>query len=79
MTATWASPMATQELLAGRAALDARGRLLLEHPLEGRAHLVQVGLRLRLDRHHAASGPGSRAAAGRSGRSLRGERVAGGR
>ena len=50
ITAMWASPIATQQLLAGRRPLDPRRRLLLEHPLEGRAHLVEVGLRLRLDR-----------------------------
>ena len=41
-----------EELLAGRAPLDPRAGLLLEHALEGRAHLVEVRLRLRLDRDH---------------------------
>ncbi len=40
-----------QHLFAGLTAYDASRRLFLEHPLEGRAHLVQVRLRLRLDRH----------------------------
>ena len=40
-----------EDLLASRASLDASGRLLVRHSLEGRAHLVQVCLRLGLDRH----------------------------
>src|SRR4029077_17931 len=36
-----------QHLLAGRGPLDPSAWLLLEHPLEGGAHLVEVGLRLR--------------------------------
>ena len=39
-----------EDLLAGLGALDSSGRLLFEHALEGRAHLVEVGLGLRLDR-----------------------------
>jgi hypothetical protein len=38
-----------QHLLAGLRPLDSRRRLFLEHALEGGAHLVQVGLGLRLD------------------------------
>ena len=45
-------------------------RLLLEHPLEGRAHLVEVGLRLRLDRDHEGRARVDRAGRGRSGRSF---------
>ena len=39
-----------QDLLAGVGPLDARRRLLLEHPLERRAHLVEVALGHRVDR-----------------------------
>ena len=38
-----------QDLLAGVGPLEPDRRLLLEHPLERRAHLVEVGLGLRLD------------------------------
>ena len=39
-----------EQLLAGLGlALDADRRVLLDEAVEGRAHLVQVGLRLRLD------------------------------
>src|SRR5207247_4101808 len=41
-----------QDLLAGLTPGQLRGRLLLEHPLERRTHLVEVGLRLWLDRQH---------------------------
>ena len=40
-----------QDLLARLASLDARRGLLLEHPLERGAHLVEVGLAQRLDGH----------------------------
>ena len=40
-----------QQLLPGRRPLDAGGRLLFEHPLEGGPHLVEIGLRLGLDRN----------------------------
>ena len=66
-----------QELLAGRRALDPGARLLLEHPLEGGAHLVEVGLRLRLDRHRQGR-LGERRSSGRtSGFSFAVEGVAG--
>ena len=52
MTAVWASPIVAQDLLAGRAALEPDRRLLLEHPGERRAHLVEVALALGLDRDH---------------------------
>ena len=52
MTAMWASPGRDEELLADRAALDPGGRLLLEHPGQGGAHLVEVGLGLGLDGDH---------------------------
>src|SRR6185369_16833787 len=41
-----------QDLLTGRAALEPAGRLFFEHPGEGRAHLVEVTLALRLDGDH---------------------------
>ncbi len=40
----------TQDLLAGGRPLDPCARLLLEHPLEGRAHLVEIRLRHGIDR-----------------------------
>ena len=43
-------PVATRSCSPVARALDPDRRLLLEHPLERRAHLVEVGLRLRLDR-----------------------------
>ena len=58
ITATCASPIVAQDLLAGVAALDARRRLLLEHPLERRAHLVEVALRHRARSRPGASGSG---------------------
>ena len=65
-----------QELLAGRRPLDRRGRLLLEHPLEGRTHLVEVRLGLGLDGHRQG-----RLGEGHLGQDerplLRGQRVAG--
>ena len=41
-----------QDLLAGGGALQADGRLLLEHAGQRRAHLVEVALALRLDGDH---------------------------
>ena len=41
-----------QDLLAEGGPLEAHGRLLLEHALEGGAHLVEVALGLRLDGDH---------------------------
>ncbi len=45
-----------QDLLAERRPFQADGRLLLEHPLERRTHLVEVALRLRLDGHDERRG-----------------------
>ena len=59
-----------QDLLAGRAALEPDRRLLLEHAGEGRTHLVEVALRLGLDRDHQRRLAGTRAWARPSGRSF---------
>ena len=77
MTATCASPIARRICSPVSRALDAGGRLLLEHPLEGRAHLVQVALGQRVDRHLERRAPGRRSRASRSPWSRDDERVAG--
>src|SRR5204862_421704 len=41
-----------KDLFAGRRAFEPYGGLLLQHPCQGRAHLVEVALALGLDRHH---------------------------
>ena len=46
----------TQDLLAGGRTLDPCARLLLEHPLEGRAHLVEVRLRRQVDEYQKIGG-----------------------
>ena len=52
MTAMWASPIVRRTCSPVARALEPDGRLLLEHPLERRAHLVEVALGLRLDGDH---------------------------
>ena len=54
-----------QDLLAGLAVRSTRARrLLVEHPLQRRAHLVQIALGQGIDRHLERSGSGRRSPAG---------------
>ena len=57
--------------------IDAGAGLLLEHALEGRAHLVEVGLGLRLDRDLRGSARGTGAGRRTRASPSRRERVAG--
>ena len=77
MTAVWASPIVRRTCSPVARPLEADRRLLLEHPLEGRAHLVEVALGLRLDARATSDGSGKSSGGSVSGFSFDAERVAG--